>query len=216
METKPGMLVMVAGLAFVVLLAAAFVPLMVKIVVDAQLRAGNGDIPIVRFFDTHRWHVTYAFWALFAAGLAVALPTMIRDGFFAPAHESARPKGAVPPLEYQIAVTSRIVLADTRIEGELVSYEVREVWRQVGYPAAGEQSRPITPDLAIWKLLGYAPLAGQPVVLFLAPRAGGGEDLRELLPVTDGRVTYAPTDASVTRVLTPDELKRIVAAAGGS
>lgn len=213
---KPGMLVMVAGLAFVALLAAAFVPLMVKLVVDAQLRAGNGDIPIVRFFDTHRWHVTYAIWALFAAGLAVALPTMIRDGFFAPVQESAGPKGAVPPLEYQIAVTSRIVLADTRIEGKLVSYDVREVWRQVGYQTAGEQSRPITPDIGIWKLLGYAPLAGQPVVLFLAPRSDGAEDARELLPVVDGRVTYAPTDASVTRVLTLDELKRIVTAAGGS
>lgn len=212
MEARPGMFVMVAGLLFVALLAAALVPLMVKIVVDAQLRIGNGDVPIVRFFDAHRWHVTYAFWALFAAGLAVAMPAMIRDGFFAPETAGARPPaGAQPPLEYQIAVTPRIVLTDTRIEGDRVSYDVRETWRQVAYQAPGEQ-RPVTPDISTWKLLGYAPRAGQAVLLFLAPRSDGAEDARELLPVTDGRVTYAPADASVTRVLTLDEMKRIVVA----
>jgi hypothetical protein len=212
MDARPPMLLMVAGLAFVVLLGAALVPLMVKIVVDAQLRLGNGEVPIVRWFDTHRWHVTYAFWALFAAGLAVALPAMIRDGFFAPAGPAAAPAGALPPLEYQIALTPRIVLADTRIEGDVVSYDVREVWRQVTYRAPEEQSRPITPDIRIWKLLGYVPRAGQQVVLFLAPRDDGAEHAREVLPVTEGRVTYAPTDTSVTRALTLAELKSIVTA----
>jgi hypothetical protein len=207
------MLVMIAGLAFVVLLGAALVPLMIKVVIYAQVRAGNGEVPIVRFFDVHRWHVTYAFWALCAAGLAVALPTMIRDGFFSPESAGARaPAGAQPPLEYQIAVTPRVVLADTRIEGERVSYDVRETWRQVMYQAPDEQARPVTPDLGTWKLLGYVPRAGQPVVLFLAPRGDGAEDARELMPVTDGRVTYAPTDATVTRVLTLEEMKRIVMA----
>ena len=69
-------------LGLVVALALAFVPVMVKLVIAFQLRAGNGDLALVRSVATRQKAVIWVLWILMLAGLAVALPAMIRDGFF--------------------------------------------------------------------------------------------------------------------------------------
>ncbi|HEX4572349.1 MAG TPA: hypothetical protein VH184_18095 [Dongiaceae bacterium] len=69
-------------LGLVLALALAFVPVMVKLVIGFQLRAGNSDLALVRSAAARQNAIIWALWILMLAGLAVALPAMIRDGFF--------------------------------------------------------------------------------------------------------------------------------------
>ena len=112
MESKPPVLVMLAGMVVVFAIAAAAVPLMIKLVVDFQVRHGNGEVPLVKFLGAHRMHITYIAWGVYVLGLVVALPAMIKDGFFsaspspiAPPRDTA-PRGAQPPLEHIRAAPS--------------------------------------------------------------------------------------------------------------
>jgi len=81
-------------LGLVVALALAFVPVMVKLVIGFQLRAGNGDLALVKSVATRQKAVIWALWILMLAGLAVALPAMIRDDFFS---AGAAPAEAADP-----------------------------------------------------------------------------------------------------------------------
>lgn len=64
--------------------AYALVPPFVNVFVDGQIRIGNGKHPVIRWMDANRRTVILAFWIVWTAGLVVALPTMIQDGFFNP------------------------------------------------------------------------------------------------------------------------------------
>lgn len=70
--------------AFGLFLAIGFaaVPLMLRLFVYGQRRIGNESVPMVRFLAEHQTGVVLAAWAVFALGLAVALPAMITDEFF--------------------------------------------------------------------------------------------------------------------------------------
>jgi hypothetical protein len=68
-------------LGLVLALALAFVPVMVKLVIGFQLRAGNSDLPVVRSVAARQKALIWVLWILMLAGLAAALPAMIRDGF---------------------------------------------------------------------------------------------------------------------------------------
>lgn len=103
------------------------------------------------------------------------------------------PPGAVPPLDYQIGVVDAIVLAVTERSGG--AYRVHEVWK-------GRSAATLALDTRMHELLGYTPVIGGEVVLFLL----GGKPL-EVLPVVEGSVVYAPHDASVRERLTPAQLK---------
>lgn len=69
---------------FAVFLAFAFslVPTMVKLFVAGQASIGNADKAPIRFVQAHQSAVIWGLWLLWIAGLAVALPTMVRTGFF--------------------------------------------------------------------------------------------------------------------------------------
>jgi ABC-type sulfate transport system permease subunit len=71
---------------FVVFLAIAFaaVPLMLRLFVYLHTRIGNGEHWVIRWLDAHHWQIVWGVWAFFALGLLIALPTMVRDGFFNP------------------------------------------------------------------------------------------------------------------------------------
>ncbi|HEX2829777.1 MAG TPA: hypothetical protein VHP37_25750 [Burkholderiales bacterium] len=108
--------------------------------------------------------------------------------------------GAVPPLDHQIGVVDAIVLA----VGEGASaYLVREVWK--GHSTAAGSALAL--DTRMHELLGYEPVNGGEVVLFLL----AGKPL-EVLPVVGGRVVYAPHDASVQETLAAPQLKERVMA----
>ena len=68
--------------ALTVALAFAFVPVMVKLVIGFQVRAGNGERALVKAAAARETGIIWALWVLMAAGLAVGLPAAIRDGFF--------------------------------------------------------------------------------------------------------------------------------------
>jgi hypothetical protein len=59
----------------------SLVPLMVKLVVAAQLHAGNADVGLVKFLADHQVAIIWTFWILIALGIAVALPVAIQQGF---------------------------------------------------------------------------------------------------------------------------------------
>ena len=112
------------------------------------------------------------------------------------------PAAAIPPLGYQIAAASHILLVTTVIAQDAVTYRVREVWKRPGRSfTAGD---PLRLDTAMHELLGYRPRADGDVVVFLAAQ----NVPVEMLPVVDGRITYAPHDRSVRETLTVGQLRK--------
>jgi hypothetical protein len=61
--------------------AAAAVPVFLKIFLTLQIRIGNGDLPLVKLLREHAMGMIYTAWIIFALGLVIALPMMIRNGF---------------------------------------------------------------------------------------------------------------------------------------
>lgn len=55
---------------------------MLRVFLWGQRRIGNEAVPMVRFLADHQSGVVLAMWAVFALGLAVALPAMVADEFF--------------------------------------------------------------------------------------------------------------------------------------
>ncbi|MGH8453162.1 MAG: hypothetical protein ACRES4_00210 [Nevskiales bacterium] len=185
------------------------VPLMIRLFVYLHTRIGNGGHWVIRWLDTHQWQMTWGVWAVFTLGLLIALPTMLREGFFTPPPDfptrgETRPAGAQPPLEYQTRAAQQVLVTLTRLNGEQVSFEVVSVWK--AQPGTIEAGAVLRPDIRMFRLLGYAPQAGQTAVLFFTESGG----LLELLPVNDYRVIYAPGDASVRRSPNLDELYQLV------
>ena len=69
---------------FTLFLAIGFsaIPLMVKLVLAGQVRIGNADRPLIRTLIAHQGAIIWAMWAVILAGLALAVPAAIDDGFF--------------------------------------------------------------------------------------------------------------------------------------
>ena len=68
--------------ALVVGVAFAAVPVMVMTVIGFQRRVGNEAVPAVRAATAGQKIIIWAMWALMAAGIAVAVPAAMADGFF--------------------------------------------------------------------------------------------------------------------------------------
>ena len=70
-------------LFFTIFIAFGFslIPLMVKLVLGFQVRAGNADAPIIGSMIRHEVAIIWTFWILILLGLAVALPVAIQQGF---------------------------------------------------------------------------------------------------------------------------------------
>ncbi len=71
-------------LALFVAAGLSAVPVMVKLVMGAQERLGNRDAPLIGAMIRRQTMIIWAIWILILAGLAVALPAMVADGFFGP------------------------------------------------------------------------------------------------------------------------------------
>src|SRR5262245_61713389 len=83
--------VQILFLGLVLALALSFVPFMVKLVIGAQQKAGNGDRALVQSLAVRQNAIIWVLWILMLGGLAAALPTMIADGFFASTGSAASP-----------------------------------------------------------------------------------------------------------------------------
>ncbi len=81
----PGALEGPAKLTFFTLFVAfgfSAIPLMVRLVLGAQILLGNANVPPIRALIAHPGCVVWPLWTLMALGLAVGLPAAIRQGFF--------------------------------------------------------------------------------------------------------------------------------------
>ncbi|UFH53664.1 hypothetical protein [Spirosoma sp. KNUC1025] len=75
--------------ALFILFAAALVPISLKGFLIAQHKIGNSGLPMVQLISQHIRYVVIAVWAFFGLGLAIALPFMLKDGFFDQAEDES-------------------------------------------------------------------------------------------------------------------------------
>jgi len=62
--------------------AFAFVPLVVRFFIVMQIKIGNGEFFLIKWFQVHEHAVIYGLWIFMVVGLCIALPAAIKDGFF--------------------------------------------------------------------------------------------------------------------------------------
>lgn len=77
-------------------------PAVVKLFVAAQVRVGNGALPMVRTVADHQAAVILAVWGMMAAALATAMPTIMADI----RAERAAVAGAAGLAEYTVAAVT--------------------------------------------------------------------------------------------------------------
>jgi hypothetical protein len=73
--------VKLAYLALLGVIGFSLVPVLLNWFVAMQIRIGNGELALIKWLSAHQWQVIYAFWGLYAVGLAIAIPAAIRGGF---------------------------------------------------------------------------------------------------------------------------------------
>jgi hypothetical protein len=64
------------------LFGAALVPIALKGYLVMQLKAGNGELSMVKLLRQHSMESVYAVWVVFILGFSISLPVMIKQGFF--------------------------------------------------------------------------------------------------------------------------------------
>src|SRR5579885_5988 len=72
----------------------SLVPTMVKAFLAGQAAIGNTDKGLIKLVERHQLALIWGIWSLWIAGFMVALPTMIRSGFFADLGGSNTPGGS--------------------------------------------------------------------------------------------------------------------------
>jgi len=205
--------------AFVLFLIIGFsaVPIMVKFFTDA-LPDIIKESSIPKILQENAMNIVYGFWVVYVLGLLVAFPAMQKSGFFAPelpegfkdSPSQTAPKGALPPIEYQINASPIIFLAKTEINNGQIMFHIEEVWVQTIPDKTLVQNTSVSIETGIFELLGYKPKNGQEVVFFFHKEGIPLKKPLEILPVQEGKITYGPTDPTVTKILTKEELKQKV------
>jgi hypothetical protein len=69
-------------LAAFMIFGAASVPVFLKIFLTLQIKAGNGELSLVKSLRQHPMKLVYTVWIVFGLGFVTALPMMIKTGFF--------------------------------------------------------------------------------------------------------------------------------------
>lgn len=75
--------IMIGYLALFVAFGLSTVPVIVKTVLRTQERLGNAGAAPVAALIRHQNRIIWALWLLILLGIAIAVPAMIADGFFA-------------------------------------------------------------------------------------------------------------------------------------
>jgi len=63
-------------------LAFSLIPLVISYFIAMQIKIGNGDVAVIKWIQDHQRGVIFGFWAFCIIGMCIALPTIIRAGFF--------------------------------------------------------------------------------------------------------------------------------------
>jgi hypothetical protein len=175
---------------------------------------------VMALLRQHQVHFVLVVWGMFVAGLILAAPHMIREWREASSPPGAggrgAPAGAMPPLEYQVRHARQILLLRTDMQNGVTRYGVLGLLKQTQAIIPANAPGLLDINTAGFELLGYRPAQDRPVVMFFSEPDSTGKTLFELLlPAPDGTMTYpayaAPHDPAVSRTLTLDELRQIVA-----
>jgi hypothetical protein len=86
---EPQTWAMVLFFALFLALGYSAIPLMVKVFLAGQVMIGNGNVAIVKAAAAHQTAIVVVFWSLCTAGLVLAIPAAIDDGFFGPGPQHA-------------------------------------------------------------------------------------------------------------------------------
>ncbi len=65
-----------------VIFGLAIFPMMISVFLFLETAIGNQDLGIVAFLREQYWYVVAGVWIFAAAGIAFALPAMLKSGFF--------------------------------------------------------------------------------------------------------------------------------------
>ena len=89
------MVLKIVFLSLTLALGLSFIPLMVKFVLQGQIWAGNQDRPFIKTMIEHQAMIVWVIGGLIVAGLIVAIPAAIKDGFLSDNTSAAAPSDAV-------------------------------------------------------------------------------------------------------------------------
>jgi len=64
------------------ILVLSLIPLVLSYFISAQMKIGNGDVFLIKWLQVHEKGIVFGFWALCVMGLCIALPAIIKAGFF--------------------------------------------------------------------------------------------------------------------------------------
>ena len=68
-----------AAVAAFIVICVAVPPLAVRLFLAGQVAIGNGDVPVIAFMLRHEASIVRGMWVFMAAGVAIALPHILRD-----------------------------------------------------------------------------------------------------------------------------------------
>jgi len=170
---------------------------------------------VIALIHRHHVHFVLAVWALFVVGLVTAAPHILRDWAAERSSPPSAPKGAMPPLEYQVRHAKQILLLRTDIQNGVVRYGILGLLKQTQAIVPANAPGLLEIDTRSFELLGYKPAHDRQVVMFFSEPDSTGKTLFEiLLPAADGKMTYpayaAPPDPAIAKTLTLDELRKII------
>ena len=171
---------------------------------------------VMALVHRHHVHFVLAVWGMFIVGLIIAAPHILRDWAAERPQPMSAPKGAMPPLEYQVRHAKQILLLRTDIQNGAVRYGILGLLKQAQAIVPANAPGLLEIDTRSFELLGYKPAHDRQAVMFFSEPDSTGKTLFELLlPAADGTMTYpayaAPRDPTIARTLTLDELRRIAA-----
>lgn len=103
-----------AGLYFALFLAFGFslVPVLVKLVIAAQVRGGNQGLGIVGAVIRHQNGIVWAMWGVMLAGTLIAVPAAIYGGLFGDAPKRAIDRMLVGPSRGRLVARPGMTLED--------------------------------------------------------------------------------------------------------
>ncbi len=209
-------LFLVLGLSALPLAANLFVAGLERMWAGAGLLERPLNAKVMALVHRHHVHFVLAVWALYIVGLVIAAPHILRDLAAERSSPVSAPKGAMPPLEYQVRHAKQILLLRTDIQNGVVRYGILGLLKQTQAIVPANAPGLLEIDTRSFELLGYQPAHDRQVVMFFSEPDSTGKTLFEiLLPAADGRMTYpayaAPPDPTIARTLTLDELRKMAA-----
>jgi hypothetical protein len=84
MQRNEGTMRVIMFSAFI-LFGMLAVPVGIKTFLSIQEKIGNGDHHLAKALSRHAREIVYGVWIFYAIGICIALPFMIKNGFFATA-----------------------------------------------------------------------------------------------------------------------------------